>query len=251
MKPTETRNVVAPIERTNEYTVMYRPVGPNELKKLDELNFKEWPPRLPEQPIFYPVTNEGYADQIARVWNVPQSKAGFVTRFCVRNEFADKYTPQKVGGAAHTEWWIPAEELSQLNKNIVGPIEVIRIHGDSSKYSDILARSSPKNSDEDVLSKLLSPFEGFDVKVSWNDRVQQIGLEDTREMEFQLFLARPDGVTTNFLVSIHSADGASIFTAPNLRMVCFHKLPELTAQVGNKVTVYLTKGVPLGEASFI
>lgn len=104
---------------------LYRPTGPKELDLVRESGFKRWPPRLPEQPIFYPVTNEDYARQIARDWNVPQSGAGFVTRFEVRREFMDRYKVEKVGGAEHTEWWIPAKDLDMLNENIVGLIEVI------------------------------------------------------------------------------------------------------------------------------
>lgn len=37
----------------------------------------------------------------------------------------DRYAIQKVGCAIHTEWWIPAEDLEELNDNIVGLIEVI------------------------------------------------------------------------------------------------------------------------------
>jgi dihydrofolate reductase len=37
----------------------------------------------------------------------------------------ERYPIQKVGGAHHTEWWIPAEDLEELNHNIVGLIEVI------------------------------------------------------------------------------------------------------------------------------
>jgi hypothetical protein len=37
----------------------------------------------------------------------------------------DKYETHQVGGADHTEWWIPAEDLDALNANIVGVIEVI------------------------------------------------------------------------------------------------------------------------------
>ena len=37
----------------------------------------------------------------------------------------DRYETHKVGGANHTEWWIPAEELDELNDSIVGLIEVI------------------------------------------------------------------------------------------------------------------------------
>ncbi len=104
---------------------LYRPTGPKELDLVKASGFRRWPPRLPEQPIFYPVTNEAYAVQIARDWNVRETGAGFVTRFKVRREFMDRYPVQRVGGASHTEGWIPAEDLDALNDNIVGVIEVI------------------------------------------------------------------------------------------------------------------------------
>ena len=108
-----------------ELLILYRPVGPKELALIEASGWKEFPRPLPEQPIFYPVTNEEYATQIARDWNVSQSGAGFVTRFQLRAEFASRYPVHKVGGAMHTERWVPAEDLAELNQNIVGPIEVI------------------------------------------------------------------------------------------------------------------------------
>ena len=112
-------------QAVEDVVVMFRPVGPKELKLLEDSGFKRWPPRLPEQPIFYPVTNEQYAIDIASRWNVKDDGVGYVTRFAVRRAFIDRYEIQKVGGAHHTEWWIPAEELEELNDNIVGSIEVI------------------------------------------------------------------------------------------------------------------------------
>jgi len=85
-----------------------------------------FPPRLPEQPIFYPVTTEEYAVKIARDWNVPASGSGFVTRFEVLTDFLDAYSMQDAGGIAHREYWIPAEEMDAFNAAIVGPIEVVR-----------------------------------------------------------------------------------------------------------------------------
>jgi hypothetical protein len=105
---------------------LYRPTGPQELELVKQSGYRRWPPRLPDQPIFYPVTNEPYAIEIARDWNVPASGSGFVTRFEVKQSFMDKYPIQIVGGSHHTEWWIPAEELESLNDNIVGHIEVIQ-----------------------------------------------------------------------------------------------------------------------------
>lgn len=87
---------------------------------------RAFPPRLPEQPIFYPVTTEDYAVKIARDWNVPASGAGYVTRFEVRKDFLDGYAVQEAGGRAHLEYWIPAEELDAFNAAIVGEIEVVR-----------------------------------------------------------------------------------------------------------------------------
>jgi hypothetical protein len=105
---------------------LYRPVGPEELELIRQSGFKRWPPRLVGQPIFYPVTNEQYASEIASQWNVRDSGYGAVTHFLVRESFMSKYEIQRVGGAHHTEWWVPAEELEDLNNNIVGNIEVIR-----------------------------------------------------------------------------------------------------------------------------
>ncbi|NHZ37307.1 hypothetical protein [Massilia rubra] len=110
---------------TNQTVVLYRPTGPEELALLRQAGFKRWPPRLPEQPIFYPVTNEAYAKQIAIEWNIGASGVGYVTRFHVLASFMEHYQIQQVGGDMHTEWWIPAEELEALNDHIVGLIEVI------------------------------------------------------------------------------------------------------------------------------
>ncbi|RMI36289.1 hypothetical protein EBO15_39090 [Actinomadura harenae] len=39
-------------------TTLWRPTGPEELALVRESNWRAWPPRLPEQPIFYPVLND-------------------------------------------------------------------------------------------------------------------------------------------------------------------------------------------------
>ena len=106
---------------------LFRPVGLEELELIRASGDREFPPRLPEQPIFYPVLNEGYAAQIARDWNVRHGRhgRGFVTRFRVRARFLEGYEVRTVGGREHQEYWIPAEDLPEFNRNIVGPIEVI------------------------------------------------------------------------------------------------------------------------------
>ncbi|WP_423463868.1 hypothetical protein ACO229_04085 [Promicromonospora sp. MS192] len=104
---------------------LWRPTGHAELALVEESGWTAWPPRLADQPIFYPVLNEDYATRIARDWNVKASGAGYVTRFEVEKEFLDRYEVQQAGGQTILEYWIPAEDLPELNRNIVGKIAVV------------------------------------------------------------------------------------------------------------------------------
>ncbi len=116
------------IATTEETTVLFRPVGEAELTLIKASAYTAFPPRLPHQPIFYPVLNEEYATQIARDWNTKDPVSGYVgyvTRFHVRSEHAARYNTETVGARVHQELWIPAEELAEFNANIVGQIEVI------------------------------------------------------------------------------------------------------------------------------
>jgi hypothetical protein len=106
--------------------VLYRPVAKAELDLVEQSGWRKFPPRLPEQPIFYPVMNEEYAIQINIEWNVPAYGSGFVTKFHVNENFISKFIIQNVGGEIHNELWIPAEELEEFNNNIVGLIEVTK-----------------------------------------------------------------------------------------------------------------------------
>jgi hypothetical protein len=110
-----------------ETITLYRPVGTEELELIRQSGFHQFPPRLPGQPIFYPVLNEEYATQIARDWNAKNSNSGcgYVTRFQVKASFLSAYQVHTVGSAIHKEYWIPAADLSKFNENIVGAIEVI------------------------------------------------------------------------------------------------------------------------------
>ena len=108
-------------------TRLFRPVGLQELALLWDSGMKEFPPRLVQQPIFYPVVNLEYARQIARDWNAPDEKsgfAGFVTQFDVSSTYLSKFELHTAGSAAHREYWIPAREMAQFNKAISGPISV-------------------------------------------------------------------------------------------------------------------------------
>jgi hypothetical protein len=112
----------------SESTVLWRPVGRAELELIERSGWRAFPPRLPHQPIFYPVLDEAYAVQIARDWNTRDAASGFagyVTRFRVRGDVLARYPVQVAGARTHRELWVPAEEMDVFNAGIVGPIEVV------------------------------------------------------------------------------------------------------------------------------
>jgi len=85
-----------------------------EFELVQASEFREFPPRLPEQPFFYPVLSEGYATQIAREWNTKDERSGvvgYVLRFNVRTQFLKQYEIHVVGDSSHREYWIPAADL--------------------------------------------------------------------------------------------------------------------------------------------
>ena len=111
-----------------EFTVLYRPVGQREYELIKATGFRRFPPRLPEQPFFYPVTNEDYATEIAREWNTKDEASGwtgYVLRCQFQSEFLHRYPVRTVGSTLHQEYWIPATELDAFNDHIEGVIETI------------------------------------------------------------------------------------------------------------------------------
>lgn len=108
--------------------MLYRPVGQAELDLIRATGFRAFPPRLPHQPIFYPVLNEAYATQIARDWNTKDVASGFVgyvTRFRVDAAYVSRFPVRIVGDRNAQELWVPAEKLKAFNRHIASLIEVI------------------------------------------------------------------------------------------------------------------------------
>ena len=107
---------------------LYRPVGQAEYDLIAASSFAAYPPRLPEQPIFYPVLSERYAREIAEKWNRHYADAqytGYVTTFEIDDAYIAQFPVQTVGAGYHQELWIPAEELAEFNRHIIGKIRIL------------------------------------------------------------------------------------------------------------------------------
>jgi len=113
-----------------ETLTLYRPVGLKEAELVVAEGCAGFPPRLPDQPFFYPVLDADYARQIARDWNARDAGSGhvgFVTTFEVEAPLAARYPVRTVGGRRHQELWVPAEELADFNAHLVGPIRFTEV----------------------------------------------------------------------------------------------------------------------------
>lgn len=116
------------IKKRGKTMILYRPVGTEELDLIADSDYKKFPPRLPEQPIFYPVLNREYAREIAEKWNTQTAdNKGYVTEFEVDDEYIKNFAVHTVGAKHHKELWIPAEELENFNCHIIGKIIVTEI----------------------------------------------------------------------------------------------------------------------------
>ena len=107
---------------------LYRPVGQKEMDLIMESGYKKFPPRLEWQPIFYPVMNQQYAEQIAFEWNTEDEFSGYVgyvTAFDLPEDYLQQFPVQNVGGEIHEELWVPAEQLESFNNNIIGGIRIV------------------------------------------------------------------------------------------------------------------------------
>lgn len=109
-------------------TTLYRPVGLTEFALILESVKKGFPHRLDWQPIFYPVLNQQYAEQIAREWNTKDAFSGYcgiVTSFELHTEYLTRYEVQNVGAEIHNELWIPAADLEDFNSHFLSGIHFV------------------------------------------------------------------------------------------------------------------------------
>ena len=124
--------------RLSEVATLYRPVGPGQLQCIIESGWAEFPERKTRQRYFYPMLHESFAHTVASDWNVRNLGVGYVTRFKVKRSFLDSYPIYIVGGPEHREYRIDANEVSLLNANIVGKIEVIAVYGEEAFSEDLM-----------------------------------------------------------------------------------------------------------------
>ncbi len=117
--------------KDNQVVELFRSVGRQELDRIAASGHRAFPPRSPDEPVFYPVLTRKYAEQLARNWQARDPNSGFrgfVLRFRVRADYLSRFEVHTVGDTAHQEYWIPAAGLEEFNCHIVGQIEVVAVY---------------------------------------------------------------------------------------------------------------------------
>jgi hypothetical protein len=76
---------------------------------------------------FYPALTKQFALETTRLWKLPDWGTGYLTRFKISAQYVRDFEVQSLSGEVYEELWVPAEELSIFNQNIVGRIEVVQV----------------------------------------------------------------------------------------------------------------------------
>ena len=107
--------------------LLYRPVSQPELDLIAAASWLAFPALDFESPIFYPVLDEDAAAQLAQNWPAPSSGAGYVLRCAVDADYAAQFPLRRPGYQEPEELRVPADELAEFNRNILGQIEVVAV----------------------------------------------------------------------------------------------------------------------------
>ena len=118
--------------------VLYRPIAGSEYNEVLARDFRSFPPRAEEQPLFTALLSEERASRIARRLRVepPSDNRSYVVSFLVDDAYIRQFPVQgstELDGAL----WIPAEEMEILNQHLIGDIRVLSSYCLSREDSDL------------------------------------------------------------------------------------------------------------------
>lgn len=109
--------------------LLYYPVGQPELDWIAASGWLEFPPCPLEQAVFAPALQPEYAAGLAQEWQVPSQDVAYVLRFAVDADYAATFPVQTTGRPEQATLQVPAEELPDFNRQILGQIEVVAFLG--------------------------------------------------------------------------------------------------------------------------
>ncbi len=108
-----------------ESVTLYKSLSPLQLAELINLDWKAFPAVDPEQKIFAPKLHREYAEMLARQLEMASYQAGYVVMFRLQRQFVEQFSVETVAYIQHREYRIPIAALGDLNRALVGKIELV------------------------------------------------------------------------------------------------------------------------------
>lgn len=102
----------------DEPITLWRPAGQQTWELLAQSGWRSWAPAVTGQPVFRAFQDRRDATAVARAQKVPAGGVGYVMSFPVRRSFLARYPEPGSPG----EFVIPADDLAELDANLVGAI---------------------------------------------------------------------------------------------------------------------------------
>ena len=104
---------------------LYKSLSPVQLAQVINLEWKAFPNADPGQRIFAPKLYREYAEMLARQLEMASFSAGYVVMFNLAQAFLERFEVESVAYEEHAEYRIPVSALGELNRAIVGRIELV------------------------------------------------------------------------------------------------------------------------------
>ena len=107
---------------------LYRPISADEYAAIKEKEFKGFPHRSAEQPLFTALLSQEGSIQIARRLRVDkqtESDMVYVVGFIAEDAYIRQFPVQHADDPERRALWIPAEEIDILNQHLIGKIRVL------------------------------------------------------------------------------------------------------------------------------
>jgi len=115
-----------PSRSTSNLITLYCPIGVDELIAIVVSQWRGFPPRGAERPIFHPVTTEGYGRYLGANWAGRHGEGDcYLVRFAVGAEAVRALERRSLGGPEREELWVAGESFAAFNAAIVGGIHLI------------------------------------------------------------------------------------------------------------------------------
>ena len=109
----------------DDFTLLYRAVGPDELQFIKDSDWVRYPARSPSGQTFLATVDLEYAEEVAEKWMLRDYDSSSVTTFRMDSDYIAKFKLEKLGGRTRNEYQISDGQIDEFISRIDGRIELV------------------------------------------------------------------------------------------------------------------------------